>query len=358
MASRQGLIDRLRLEMADFEFAFYFTLLGDGTRTRVELPHEHIRSALVYVDSVLQTAVTDYLLDTVHGIIVFTVAPPAGKTVVVDGFYNELFTDEQFGSWVDTAFSLHAVDRNPALTFGTLPAPEDYLVVMLAKVEALWVMATSAAYDIDIRTIEGVSIPRSQRFAQLMALVNGVKAQYAEWAQNLNVGPGRIQNIRLRRVSRITNRYVPIYLQREVDDMLPPQRVFPSIDSNGADVPSSSVPVYDIEVARGQSYTEELTFRDEAGVVIDLTGYTFRACIYRSQHETGEVDTFAVLETDLVNGVIALTLTKAQTAEFEQRSSLVYQLLWTPPAGEEEAVLHGDVLVEFLMPVDAVVVDG
>lgn len=351
MATRQGLIDRLRLELSDYRLSFDHTASGWDGEVRFDLPNENVTNVTVEVDGTPQTAGTDYILDAERGIVVFTTAPAEGATVEVTGEFTELYDDATLGIWIDTAFQLHAVDRNPPLTMASLPPVEDYLVVLLAKVEALYVLATDAAYDIDIRTPEGISIPRSQRFAQMMALINSVRGHYKELAQELNVGPGRIVNLQLRRVSRLTNRLVPIYLPREVDDHRPPQRVYPTIDARGAKLPEPSLPTYDIQLKKGDAFAEEFTFSNDDGTPIDLTGYTFDAHVHKGKHQPELVDDFTITETDLVNGVISLSLTPEQTGELEATYSYVYHLYWTPNGESDSvAVLHGDVLVEALTP--------
>lgn len=353
MATRQSLIDRLRLELADFRLSFDFTGSGYEGEVRFDLPNESVSNVVVTLDGVAQVAGTDYVLDAERGIVVFTTAPADGAEVEVTGEFTELFDDTTLGTWVDTAFLLHSVDSNPPLTLPTLPPVEDYLVVLLAKVEALYVLATDAAYDIDIRTVEGVSIPRSQRFAQLMALINSVRGHYKELGQELNVGPGRIVNLQLRRNSRMTNRLVPIYLPREVDDTRPPKRIYPVIDARGAELPEPTIPVYDIQLRKGASYTEAFTFSEDDGTPIDLTGYEFNAHVHRSRHEAEHIVDFLVSETDLLNGVITLSLTAAETDEFLANSSMVYHLFWKP-LGETTTVpvLTGDIHVEVLIPTE------
>jgi len=345
------LIDRLRLELSDYRLSFDFTANGWQSEVRFDLPNENVTSVVVKLDGATQTAGTDYVLDAERGIVVFTTAPDEGATVEVTGEYTEMYDDATLAQWVDTAFLLHGVDRNPPLTVGTLPPVEDYLVVMLAKVEALYVLATDAAYDIDIRTPEGISIPRSQRFAQMMALINSIRGYYKELAGELNVGPGRIVNLQLRRTSRLTNRLVPMYLPREVDDHRPPDRYYPTIDSRGAKLPTPSIPTYDIQLRKADAFSEELNFSDDAGAPLDLTGYTFNAHVHRGKFEPEMVFDFTVTETDLVNGIITLSLTAEETEDLEPTYSYVYHLFWTPVGqSDEEAVLHGAMLVEALVP--------
>ena len=55
----------------------------------------------------------------------------------------------------------------------------------------------------------------------------------------LGVGLDRIEVMTLRRVSRQTNRFVPLYDSREWDDNSRPRRRFPPIDQQAPSTPPS-----------------------------------------------------------------------------------------------------------------------
>lgn len=349
MATRQGIIDRLRLEMADFTYAFQATFEGDGVTTRLDLPHDNIATGSPFSIYLLSdpgnpyATPADYILDARSGWVVLTNPAPAGDTIVVDGYYSELFSDDQLGSFVDTSFTLHSHNTNH--TYSSLPSAEEYLIVLAAKVEAIWVMATDAAYDIDVRTVEGVSVPRSQRFAQLMALINGLKNQYNELAAALNAGPNRIEVMDLRRVSRTTGRYVPVYIDREFDDNNPPIRVFPRQDKrDDVDIPRDAAE-FNLVIDKDQPFAKDFTFKDSAGAVINLTGYEFRGQI---RPDTFDLKTvllsFTVTETDLVNGVITLELTEEEVDKLEVNHPYGWDFQWKPTGGEWDTQLRGKII--------------
>lgn len=354
MATRTGLIDRLRLEMADFTYAFQATFDGDGVTTRLDLPYDNISKATgfsVYYQSdpnTLLLETTDWTLDERNGWLVLAAAITDGDVLVVDGHYSELFSDTDLGTFIDTGFALHS--HNTSLTYSTLPTVEDYLVVLVAKIEALWVMATDAAYDIDIRTVEGVSIPRSQRFAQLMALINGIQSKYDELASALNVGHGRIEMLTLRRVSRATGRYVPVYVQREVDDHNYPVRIFPPIDAPHVDPVVPQAGIHDIILDKGIPFSKTFTFNDANGDPINLASHTFSAQIRRDKfagldENTIEVE-FAIDVSNAVNGEITISLTADETDEFGTNEIKSWDLQWLEPgATHEDTKLRGDVRV-------------
>ena len=62
----------------------------------------------------------------------------------------------------------------------------------------------------------------------------------------LNIGLHRIETFTLRRISRLTNRYVPIYRPQEVDDGSIPQRVLLSMPTYGDVTPATTAQVKDL----------------------------------------------------------------------------------------------------------------
>lgn len=354
MATVQGLVDRLRQEMADQTNSFQVYFDGDGATTRVDLPVDNVATIKVY-DSVDPANPlvngTDYVLDAYNGIVVFSAAPLVDVRMVIDGTHANLFTDEQLTSWVETAFALHDNNRNPPLTYSTLDAAEEYMIVLLARHEALWALATDAAMDIDVRTVEGVTVPRSQRYAQLMSLIQGVKGRYDELARALNLGPNRIEMMTLRRKSRLHNRLVPVYVSREIDDTRPPQRVFPAIDTQGAPQPTPTIGTYNLAVRVGEPYSETLTFTDDNDTPIDLSGHTVTATIFKSKYEGAVVESIDVDLSDGVNGKITLSLTKERTQRLERYGyDLVWRMRWEDGAEVPDTPVQGSVLLEESFP--------
>jgi hypothetical protein len=91
--------------------------------------------------------------------------------------------------------------------------------------QAMWSLLAEFAVDIDVSTPEGMSIPATQRFRQMFEMATFYGQQYKTEAAMLGVGLDRIEQFWLRRISRLTNRLVPILKEREVDDPRPPQRL-------------------------------------------------------------------------------------------------------------------------------------
>jgi hypothetical protein len=61
------------------------------------------------------------------------------------------------------------------------------------------------------------------------------EAEYKRHATALNIGFDRLEVFNLRRVSRNTNRLVPLYKSKELGDFSPMERLWPEIDSGIVD---------------------------------------------------------------------------------------------------------------------------
>jgi hypothetical protein len=237
--SKQSIIARTRLELRDQAISFEASTVGDGEFTVFELPVEYVRASdlVVTFDGSVQGA--GYTVEEAEGIVRFTAPPADGTEIYVQGYHYTLFVDDDVETFVDTAFLQHTHGRLPTVVMDgppgvgqvLLPGIEEYLVSLLAQIEGLWVLVTEAAQGFDVLMPDGVTIPASQAYSQLMQLLMAKKAEYTELAQQLNVGLYRIQMFNLRRVSRSTNRLVPVYVPQEYDDRTFPVRVLPPIDT-------------------------------------------------------------------------------------------------------------------------------
>jgi hypothetical protein len=61
------------------------------------------------------------------------------------------------------------------------------------------------------------------------------EAEYRRHATALNIGIDRIEVFSLRRVSRTTNRLIPLYKPKEFGDYSPMERLWPDIDTGVID---------------------------------------------------------------------------------------------------------------------------
>jgi hypothetical protein len=246
---------RVRVELSDQAQTFQATVVGDGATTRYDLPVRHIDPMTLIVvripsdepsQNVPLAAGADYVVDAFDGLVILTSPLPALDALYVTGTRYRFFIDETLDMFIETAFAqitkgreITTVGVNPygfrefsqhAITYDTLPEVEILPTALLAKIEALWVLATDAAYDIDI-SADGASIPRTERYRQLMAQIQAEEARVHPMLTALNIGLDRLEVTTLRRVSRTTGRLVPIYVAKEYDDRATrPVRVLPPID--------------------------------------------------------------------------------------------------------------------------------
>lgn len=219
---------RTRMMIQDTGRPFAANLVANGLATVFDLPVESISQTanppIVYVNGApisYNQATPQYIIDYKHGVLIFPTAPANGTAIAIQGTTYDFFDDDEVSQAVQDAFNLHVADQDPLPTIdpslgGTsIPSVEEYLVSIMAAVELLWFRATDASQQIDIHTPEGVTIPRSERFQQIVQQINSLQEEYKSIAGALGVGIWRIQVLNQRRVSLTTNRLVPIYREQE-----------------------------------------------------------------------------------------------------------------------------------------------
>ncbi len=285
--------------------------------------------------------------------VILASAPSSGAVVTVTGTMYRYFTDVEIDLYVNTAFLEHA--RSTTDTAGskatllTLPVIDEYPLVLLASTFALYTLATDAAFDIDIISPDGVSIPRSERFRQLSEMVTSRKEQYRELCNMLGLGMYKIEVFNLRRISRLTNKLVPIYRPQEIDDASLPQRVRLSIPNYGDITPEGDVLTRDLSMYSGDDFEISLKFS------INLTGYTPKSEIRlfntggRAQVGPVILGTFTVTKLQSVSGgiydLLKLTLSKTITADLPRTA--YYDIQLTDNAtGKVRTYLTGKVFTE------------
>jgi hypothetical protein len=262
--------------------------------------------------------------NTVSGTVTFTQVPKSGATIVVSGTHYRYFTTSELTTFVNTAVTQHTDNKTDSygrqITLALIPVVEEYPVALLATIEALWALATDSAFDINISAPDGVTIPRSQRFSQLSAIIQTRKEQYRELCAALNIGLWRIEMGVLRRVSRTTNKLVPVYMPQEIDDSTKPERVYIENNLKGRTPLPDPVGVYDIVITQGDTWEVEFDIYTSAGVAFDLTGYNLLAQIRTYPGSPLLVATPTITVVDMVNGKIKLSLTSDQTDSFPLKS--------------------------------------
>jgi hypothetical protein len=251
------------------------------------------------------------------GYIVFDDLPAAEDTVVVAGNYYRYFTNSETCQFISDAFTQHSAFHTDAygrtVSIMNLPTLEEYPVVVYAATLALYALANDAAFDINVFAPDGVTIPRSERYQQLMQMIEVRKNQYKELCSQLGIGLYKIDVFSFRRISKTTNRYVPVYQPMEIDDMSTPTRVHIPIPTYGnVELPVTTV-VQDLYIYEGDAY--------EFSIVLDFEVDTYEplAEIRGLPGAAQLITTFTVTKPDVgsSDGVglrtLKLELTGAQT---------------------------------------------
>jgi hypothetical protein len=327
------LLSRVRLELGDTASQFTTKLTGDGTTKDFYLKVKPVDATYltVTVNNVVQANPTNFTVEEHLGMIHFKVAPVANASIVVEGMHYRYFTTNELTVFIDTAVKQHTDNRTDSygsgVTIASIPPVEEYPVALLAVLEALWALATDASFDINITAPDGVMIPRNQRFAQLSSIIQARKEQYRELCAALNIGLFRIEIGILRRVSRTTNKLVPVYMAQEIDDSSKPERVYIENNLKGRTPVPNTIGVYDIIITQGDSWKIEFDFP------VDLTSYWDPETLWVIEGKTtlkAQVRTYPESPTmaaemkitpiNLAMGKVYLELTSAQTKNLPIKS--------------------------------------
>lgn len=343
MAELSSLASRLRFEIADMGKSFVHTITADGSTDRFLLPYAPVDGATlqVFVESVDVSATTE--VEELTGYITLDAVPALGDEIVVSGTYYRYFTDAEINNFVNTAFLEHSANRTDPFGRSTsllnLPVIEEYPVVIYASSLALYTLATDASFDINVFAPDGVTIPRSERFQQLMQMVQSRKEQYRELCSQLGIGLFKVDVFTLRRVSKTTNRYVPVFLPMEVDDRSTPQRANLPMPTYGSALAPSNVATYDLLMYEGDSFSATLDFP------YDVTGYTFKSEIRQSPGSAPVLGTFTITNIVGQNDKIVISLTSAQTSKLPDKCYWDIQATSVTDPDYQQTFLRGTVFV-------------
>lgn len=315
MATIESLIAKVRLELGDEPLPFIKTDVGNGSQTVFNTDYFPLKSDLIV--KINNVVVTTYTADLARGIITFNTAPANNAAIVVTGNHFKWFSDDSVTSFIDTALLQQLGGRvgptGYAISMATMAEIEVHPAVILASIEGLWALATDAAFDIDIHTPEGVTIPRSQRYHQLMLLIEAKKGYYKEISQLLGIGLYAVEVFNVRRVAMKTGRLVPLYLPREVEDSTPPIRVYVAGSSYGGSVKVSDNAIYDITTVQDTVWSEQFDFP------FSLADYTLTAQVRLYAGSPVILAQISCVITDAPNGIATLSLTRAQTLALPER---------------------------------------
>jgi len=322
VATISSLVSRVRLELGDLGKAFIEQFVADGTTNRFELHYSPIDAQTVIVkkDGV-DVSNTSYIEEST-GILTLTTVPADGAEITVTGTYYRYFTGTELSSLVTDAVSQHSAGHvnslGQNLTGDTLPTIEEYPVAIYATSLALYTLATDASFDIDIAAPDGVSIPRSERYRQLMEMVQQRQAQYKELCVQLGIGMYKIDTFTVRRIAKSTGRYVPVYKPQEVDDRSYPLRVHDQLPTYGDKPPAWPTTVPQFTAYQGRAWTDTITFSGA------YTGFTFLCNLLNQRGSVLVVQNISMSVLDHGNGTYTATvsLTADQTLRLAGRTYL------------------------------------
>lgn len=352
MTTLAALSDRLRAELGDVSRSFIEEFRGDGYGKRFQLTESPVNGASLSIKVNGVEVSNSAIIEEDVGMIELASTPALDVPVVVSGTSHKYFTDTEIQYYINSAFLEHThftKDSTGARpTLSTLRPIEEYPVILLASTMALYTLATDASFDIDIISPDGVSIPRSERFRQLSDIIQQRKEQYKEICTLLGIGLHTINVFNLRRISRLTNKFIPVYYPQEIDDGSLPQRIALPTQSYGDVTPSSPVVNRDLSLYSGDDFDISLKFS------MDLTSYSPLAQIrlfptYPS-NQVGPVilATFEITKSSsTVGGVLDtlnLHLSSAVTEKLPRTSYWDIQL--TSSTGHVKTYLEGKVFAK------------
>lgn len=314
MATLASLSERLRSEIGDLGKSFVWQTTADGTTNRFLVPYSPVNGAGLIVTVEGEDVSDAVTVEETTGYITFDDIPQDGDSIIVAGTYYRYFTNTEIDQFVCDAFAQHTANHadpyGRAIVMRNLPGIEEYPVIIYASTLALYTLATDAAFDIDIQAPDGVMIPRSERYRQLMQMIETRKQQYRELCSQLGIGLYKIDVFTVRRISKHTNRYVPVYLPKEVDDKSMPQRALIPIPSYGSAISPSDVPTFDITMYEGDSFEIELDFPFDVGDYVWASDITM---MFGGQ----KIDTFTIEQT--ASDKLRLSLSPQQTTALPER---------------------------------------
>jgi len=274
VATVTSMAERLRYELGDIGRSFVYQFVADGLTNRFLIPYSPLDGVNLVVNKNGVDISTAVEVEESTGYIVLDVKPTAGAVIVVAGNYYKYFTTTEICEYVSTSFEQHSAFHTDAygrnVSIMNLPTLEEYPVIVYASTLALYTLATDASFDIDITAPDGVMIPRSERYRQLMQMIEVRKNQYKELCSQLGIGLYKIDVFSLRRISKSTNFYVPIYQPMEVDDQSFPVRVHLPLPTYGNVIKPPVTVVQDLNIYEGDDYSFTIRLDFEVDALIPL----------------------------------------------------------------------------------------
>lgn len=347
MATLADLVAKVRTELNDQPKQFSKTFVGDGTTKDFSLGVKPVdaTSLLVTVGNTILANPAGYTVEERIGVIHTTSAPALNASLKVLGSVFRYFSDAELEYFINTAVTQHTHNRTDGfgrqMTISMLPEVEVYPVTILSVIEALYALATDASFDINISAPDGVTIPRSQRFQQLSSWIAQRQEQYKNICSALNIGLWRIEMGTLRRVSRTTNKLVPVYMAQEVDDARKPERVYLTNDLMGRTPLPTTVGIYDVVLQAGDNWSAVFDFPDTT----DFNDLVFKAQIRTYPGSPTLWGTFDISIQDAIAKKLRLSLTKEVTTVLPVRCAWDIQATSLSDPTFERTYLRGQVFV-------------
>jgi hypothetical protein len=341
VATISSLVDRVRAELGDTGKSFVNQFVADGTTNRFRLPYSPLDATTVHVYKNAVEITNASSIEESSGVLICETVPADGDEMSVNGTFFRYFTGAELEQIVETAIIQHSAKHTDTLgrtiTAATLPVMEEYPVVVYATSLALYTLATDASFDIDIQAPDGVTIPRAQRYRQLMEMVQTRKNQYQELCVHLGIGLFSIDVFSFRRISKATGRLIPVYQPQEVDDRSWPQRA------------ALAVPTYGDKPSEWPTQGKELTAYQDVPFVAsvdftgDFTGKSFVAYVLNQRGSVVVAQNFALTVDDNGDGAYTATmsLSRAQTVRLAKRTHWSLQSV-DDVTGEKAEILGAD----------------
>jgi hypothetical protein len=296
VATLTSLIGRVRVELGDIGKSFVEQFVADGTTNRFVIHYSPVDAQTVLVKSNgVDISSTSYIEEST-GILTLPTVPADGTEITVSGTYYRYFTGAEMTSLIEAAVvqhtSGHSDSLGRAVTVDTLPVIDEYPIAVYATTLALYTLATDASFDIDIQAPDGVSIPRSERYRQLMQMVQTRQQQYKELCSMLGLGMYKIEVFTLNRISAATNRLIPSYMPQEVDDKSFPSRIYLDQNTYGNKPPAWPTESGSLTAYQGRSFSTAIDFTG------DYWNKLFVANVLTQRGSTQVVQGFTLVVTD------------------------------------------------------------
>jgi hypothetical protein len=320
VATLSSLVERVRFELGDLPQSFVTQFISDISTNRYRLEHAPVDAEHV---TVFKNGVN--ISDTVSieehtGILVLDELPEIDDEFTVTGNYYRYFTTRELETIVSSALEQHAGRDTDVLgrkiTVDNLPSIEEYPVALYATTLALYTLATDASFDINIFAPDGVTIPRSERYRQLMEMIDSRREQYRELCVQLGIGLYSIDVFTLRRISKRTNRYVPVYRPQEVDDRSYPQRVELPRPTYGDAANTWPTEGGDLVAYQGRDFTHTVTVEGDYSDKI----FSVRLLPQRGSNYIAQYFTANVVDNEDGSFTVTFSLTREQTLRIAQRT--------------------------------------